>query len=433
MQTNTLRGMQTMEQSLADLTLKRVITAEAAFSRTTHPEQLRGLLERGGYSPFASSTRPCQPTAPSPHRDEGVTVIDFKKEIKLSDLVRRTAAASRAERAAPQSRPKRDELGGCEEVRSRASSSASRSARRSSRPRGSSTTARRTCASWRGSRSRRASSSAARCATCRRSRRRWTSSSRRTRCRVAASGSGSRRTTSASAASRSPASTTSASSRTRCSSAPTTPSRSRSTRRSSTTASSSEDVDESGTVNRKILLVAAYREPIERYVEAFREAGIQLVGIDLEAFALLRAAGPRRADGTTAEAAVVVVNAGHERTTLAVSDGTRVRVHARPRVGRHEARLRRSPASFTSRSPRRSSSLLDALASSRRPPRASRPTAAANAAARGRDRRELQVLARELVASLEYYQGQPGSLRSPRSCSPAARAASPASPPSSSG
>ena len=48
MQTNTLRGMQTMEQSLADLALRRFITAEAAFSRTNRPDQLRGLLERGG-------------------------------------------------------------------------------------------------------------------------------------------------------------------------------------------------------------------------------------------------------------------------------------------------------------------------------------------------------------------------------------------------
>ena len=50
MQTNTLRGMQTMEQSLADLTLSGVITAEAAFSRTTQPEQLLGLLERGDFA-----------------------------------------------------------------------------------------------------------------------------------------------------------------------------------------------------------------------------------------------------------------------------------------------------------------------------------------------------------------------------------------------
>ena len=47
--------------------------------------------------------------------------------------------------------------------------------------------------------------------------------------------------------------------------------------------------------------------------------------------------------------------------------------------------------------------------SSRRTPRTSRPTAAANGPARPRTG-ELQALARELVASLEYYQGQPGSL-----------------------
>ncbi len=47
MQTGTARGMQTMEQSLADLTLRRVITREAALSRSTRPDQLEGLLERG--------------------------------------------------------------------------------------------------------------------------------------------------------------------------------------------------------------------------------------------------------------------------------------------------------------------------------------------------------------------------------------------------
>src|SRR3954469_25592205 len=38
MQTNSGRGMQTMEQSLADLTMRRVITSEVALSRTTHRE-----------------------------------------------------------------------------------------------------------------------------------------------------------------------------------------------------------------------------------------------------------------------------------------------------------------------------------------------------------------------------------------------------------
>src|SRR5262249_52426605 len=50
MQTSSARGMQTMEQSLADLTPRRLITAELAFSRSSRPEQLRGLLERAGLS-----------------------------------------------------------------------------------------------------------------------------------------------------------------------------------------------------------------------------------------------------------------------------------------------------------------------------------------------------------------------------------------------
>jgi len=48
MQTSTSRGMLTMEQSLADLVLRRVITPETAFSRSSRPDQLRGLLERSG-------------------------------------------------------------------------------------------------------------------------------------------------------------------------------------------------------------------------------------------------------------------------------------------------------------------------------------------------------------------------------------------------
>ncbi len=54
MQTSSSRGMQTMEQSLADLALRRVITSDIAFSRSTRPEQLRGLLERAGYTDFTS-------------------------------------------------------------------------------------------------------------------------------------------------------------------------------------------------------------------------------------------------------------------------------------------------------------------------------------------------------------------------------------------
>src|SRR5213079_511780 len=46
MQTGTGRGMQTMEQSLAELTQRGVITIDTALSRSSRPEQLFGLLER---------------------------------------------------------------------------------------------------------------------------------------------------------------------------------------------------------------------------------------------------------------------------------------------------------------------------------------------------------------------------------------------------
>src|SRR3954452_14436669 len=48
MQTSTSRGMQTMEQSLADLVLQNVITAEVALARSSRADQLLGLLERSG-------------------------------------------------------------------------------------------------------------------------------------------------------------------------------------------------------------------------------------------------------------------------------------------------------------------------------------------------------------------------------------------------
>src|SRR5581483_6060113 len=52
-----------------------------------------------------------------------------------------------------------------------------------------------------------------------------------------------------------------------------------------------ESVDADGTVMQRVLLVVAYRELVERYVSACKKAGITLAGVDLEAFALLRALG----------------------------------------------------------------------------------------------------------------------------------------------
>ena len=40
--------MQTLEQALADLVVRSVVTKEAALTCTSRPDQLLGLLERSG-------------------------------------------------------------------------------------------------------------------------------------------------------------------------------------------------------------------------------------------------------------------------------------------------------------------------------------------------------------------------------------------------
>ena len=167
----------------------------------------------------------------------------------------------------------------------------------------------------------------------------------------------------------------------------------------------SETVDEAGKVNRRILVVAAYRESIDRYTAACKEAGIELVGIDLEAFALLRAvAAP--ADSDAAEAAVVAVTIGHDRSTLAISDGvvcdfTRVLEWGGSRLNRAIERELSVSASEAAELKLAVSFETDAQLNG---------DEERNARAREAVRRELQTLARELVASLQFYQGQPGSL-----------------------
>ncbi|MGH3004020.1 MAG: pilus assembly protein PilM, partial [Gaiellaceae bacterium] len=54
----------------------------------------------------------------------------------------------------------------------------------------------------------------------------------------------------------------------------------------------SEGVNEEGEAVRRVLLVVAHKDLVERYMEACKLAGIQLSGIDLEAFALLRSLAP---------------------------------------------------------------------------------------------------------------------------------------------
>ena len=48
MQTNTSRGMQTLEQALVDLVTRGIVTQEVAMGRSSRPDQLLGLLQRNG-------------------------------------------------------------------------------------------------------------------------------------------------------------------------------------------------------------------------------------------------------------------------------------------------------------------------------------------------------------------------------------------------
>ena len=157
----------------------------------------------------------------------------------------------------------------------------------------------------------------------------------------------------------------------------------------------------------RVLLAVSYRELVDRFALACRAAKLQLVGIDLEAFALLRALSHPLSDAAERrKAAVVAASIGHERTTVAVSDGrvcefARVldwggakltaAVESALKVSRDEAeRIKRSmsflPDSGSTLEPEVASKAGDAVL------------------------RELKSLARELVSSLEFYQAQPEAL-----------------------
>src|SRR6185312_9854665 len=82
-----------------------------------------------------------------------------------------------------------------------------------------------------------------------------------------------------------------------------------------------EGIGEDGQPTKRVLLVVAYRELIDRHVDACKKAGITLAGIDLEAFALLRSLAAPRGEDAEVDSALVAVSIGHDRSTFAVSDG----------------------------------------------------------------------------------------------------------------
>jgi len=170
----------------------------------------------------------------------------------------------------------------------------------------------------------------------------------------------------------------------------------------------SRRTDEEGNPVVRILLVVAYRELIDRYVTACKKAGLRLSGIDLEAFALLRAlAEPRLEEDGPSEAAIVVVSIGHDRSTFAVSDGrvcefTRVLEWGGSTLDVAIARELNVAPSEAAPFKRNLSLTGDGVPEGL--------TAEQAPVVREAVRRQLQNFARELVSSLQFYQNQPGSL-----------------------
>jgi type IV pilus assembly protein PilM len=157
----------------------------------------------------------------------------------------------------------------------------------------------------------------------------------------------------------------------------------------------------------RVVLAVTYRDLIDRFVAACRLAKLELIGIDLEAFALLRTLSAPHPQRTPRKAAHVAVNIGHDRTTVAVSDGrvcefTRVLEWGGAKVTSAIERTLRVDTDEAERI-KRSLSLTGGTASQN-----GDDSGAAKAA--GAVRREVQSLARELGSTLEFYQDQPSSL-----------------------
>jgi type IV pilus assembly protein PilM len=167
-----------------------------------------------------------------------------------------------------------------------------------------------------------------------------------------------------------------------------------------------EHVNDEGDVLRRVLLVFAHRDLVNRFVETCRGAGIRLSGIDLDAFALLRAVGTTVSSEGASSRAIVAVSIGHERTVLAVSDGkvcdfTRVLEWGGSSLD--VALARAIDLTPSQAEPIKHQLSLD----TEEAPDGLTPLQLE--AAKSALRSEVGVLGRELVSSLRFYQSRPDS------------------------
>jgi type IV pilus assembly protein PilM len=167
-----------------------------------------------------------------------------------------------------------------------------------------------------------------------------------------------------------------------------------------------EEVREGGIEWKRILLVVAYREVVDRYLQACRRAGLDVIGIDLEAFALLRSLeAPTERDASSG--ALVAVAIGHDRTTIAVSTGHHCEFARVLDWGGWSLNV--AIARELDRAPSEVESIKRQL-SFRQATDVEGLTAEQVTKTRDAIQRALATFSRELVASLQFYQAQPGAL-----------------------
>jgi type IV pilus assembly protein PilM len=162
-----------------------------------------------------------------------------------------------------------------------------------------------------------------------------------------------------------------------------------------------------GAAQQRVLLVFAHRDLVDSYLEACNRAGLRLLGIDFDAFALLRALTDEGEEAEERGAALIAVSIGHERTIFAVSDG-KICDFARV-LEWGGASLDLAIARALEVEPEEAERVKQLLTMSGEGD-VEGVTPVQLEAARSAVRQELQLLARELVSSLQFYQSRPGSL-----------------------
>jgi len=163
---------------------------------------------------------------------------------------------------------------------------------------------------------------------------------------------------------------------------------------------------EDGVNKKRVLLVVAYRELVDSFAIACKQAGLRLVGVDLEAFALLRALTPPL-ELPGQRSALVAITIGAERSTLGVSDGNACEFARVIEWG--GTSLTVALARALDIEPEAAEILKTQLSvDGDTVPEGLTPEQAAT----GREAllAALQGFSRELLSSLQFYQGQPESL-----------------------